>query len=160
MNMSPLHKLALLAALLLVSFDAGAVEWSLKDTNGVRYSLSTLHDRWVLVNFWAPWCPSCIEELPALVSAQKQHPDLQIIGIAVMYPTKQAVTNVVQSQGISYPIVLGNEDSAGDFGGLSGLPTSFLYSPDGKLAGQHAGPLTQKDIEQVLAGKTAALFTR
>ena len=67
---------------------------------------------------------------------------------------------IVQSRTVSYPVVLGNEDTAGDFGGIEGLPTSFLYSPDGKLAGKHAGPLTRNDIEQTLAGKTAQLFAR
>lgn len=154
-----LHQIALFAALML-PFSCMAFDWQLKDTAGVRYTLSGLHGHWVLVNFWAPWCSSCIEELPALVSLQKQHPEVQIIGVAVMYRTKQAVMEMVQSQAVFYPVVLGDEDTAGDFGGLEGLPTSFLYSPDGKLAGKHAGPLTQNEIEQTLAGKTTQLFTR
>ena len=82
--------------------------------------------------------------------------DLQVIGVAVMYRARQDVTNVVKNKAISYPIVFGNEDIASDFGGVSGLPTSFLYSPSGKLVGQHQGPLTRQQLEQAMDGSTAA----
>jgi thiol-disulfide isomerase/thioredoxin len=152
---------ALLAALLL-TFSAGtwAEGWSLKDTAGVRYSLSGLQGKWVLVNFWAPWCPMCIQEIPELASLQQAHRDLQVIGVAVMYKNRNEVTDMKHSHAISYPVVFGNEDTAGDFGGIVGLPTSFLYSPTGKLLGRHSGPLSKVEIEQAMEGRAAALFTR
>jgi thiol-disulfide isomerase/thioredoxin len=151
---------ALLIAFLL-SFSPGtwAEGWSLKDTTGVRYSLSSLHGRWVLVNFWAPWCPTCLQEMPDLVALQKRQ-DVQVIGVAAMYKTRREVENVVKNQSISYPVVFGNEDIASDFGGMQGMPTSFLYSPNGKLIGQHAGPLTLSEIEYAIAHDGSALFTR
>jgi hypothetical protein len=93
---------------------------------------------------------------------QQQHKDLQVIGVAVMYGSRKEVTDTVSKLSVSYPIVFGNEDTAGDFGGLDGLPTSFLYTPAGKLAGHHQGILTQSEIERVIAQKpdAAALFTR
>lgn len=154
----------MLFALLLLAFTtlSHADDWSLKDTTGVRHTLSALHGKWVLVNFWAPWCPSCIQELPDLVSLQKQHANVQVIGIAVMYKTKQEVLKTAQDQALSYPIVLGDEDTASDFGGMPGMPASFLYTPTGQLVGRHLGPLTQSEIEQAIAQKPegTALFTR
>ncbi|MCX7194108.1 MAG: TlpA disulfide reductase family protein [Proteobacteria bacterium] len=151
---------SLLAVLLLASISAFADGWSLKDKDGVRYTLSGLQGRWVLVNFWAPWCPTCLQEIPEFVSLQKQHKDLQVIGVAVMYKNRREVTDIAQSQAISYPVVFGSEDTAADFGGMVGMPTSFLYTPSGKLVGKHSGPLTQNEIEQAIEGKAAALFTR
>lgn len=161
---SPL-KGALFAALLLslcLDHAAWAGDWNLKDKDGTHYTLSGLHGKWVLVNFWAPWCPLCIQEMPDLISLQQQHKDLQVIGVAVMYQSRKEVMDMVSKQSISYPIVFGNEDTAGDFGGIVGLPTSFLYSPSGKLVGRHQGPLTQNEIEQAIEQKSdaAALFTR
>jgi hypothetical protein len=86
--------------------------------------------------------------MPDLVALQKEHKKLQVIGVAVMYGSRKEVLDVVGKQSISYPIVFGNEDTAGDFGGLNGMPTSFLYSPEGKLIEHIEGPVTLADIER------------
>jgi thiol-disulfide isomerase/thioredoxin len=141
---------------------AWAGDWKLKDKDGTNYTLAGLQGKWVLVNFWAPWCPPCLEEMPDLAVLQQQHKDVQVIGVAVMYQSRKEVLDTVAKLSISYPIVLGNEDTAGDFGGLDGMPTSFLYSPSGKLVGHHQGILTKTEIEQAIEQKpdAAALFTR
>lgn len=152
-NKHILHKGALLAAFLAVflpGLPALADGWSLKDSNGVQYTLSGLQGRWVLVNFWAPWCPPCLEEMPDFSALQQQHKDVLVIGVAVMYKDRQKVTDALSRLSISYPIVFGTEDTAADFGGLDGLPTSFLYSPSGKLVGQHQGILTRAEIERMI----------
>jgi thiol-disulfide isomerase/thioredoxin len=150
---------ALIAALLFtsaLSLGARADGWSLLASNGIRYSLAGLHGKWVLVNFWAPWCPPCLEEMPDLVKMQEHHKNLQVIGVAVMYHARQDVTDIMRNKGISYPVVFGNPDISGEFGGVSGLPTSLLYSPSGKLVGRHEGPLTRQEIEQAISGGQAA----
>ena len=147
---------ALFIALLLLPLpysQAYAGEWSLKDIEGVKFKLADQKGKWVVVNFWAPWCPPCIAELPELNSLQQQHQDVLVIGIALQYHTKQEVLDMVKKLSVSYPIVMGDEDIAADFGGLVGLPTSLLYSPTGKLIGRHDGPVTQIDIEQSMAQK-------
>lgn len=164
-NSSHLFKGTILVmSLLLLGLvhSAWAGDWDFKDKDGVHYTLSGLHGKWVLVNFWAPWCPPCVQEMPDLDALQQQHRDLQVIGVAVMYENRKSVTDMVGKLSISYPIVFGTEDTAGDFGGLDGLPTSFLYTPSGKLVGHHQGILTRSDLEQAMAQKpgAAALFTR
>jgi thiol-disulfide isomerase/thioredoxin len=144
---------ALLALLLSLCTPhiALADDWKLKDKDGTHYTLSEQKGKWVLVNFWAPWCPDCLQEIPELNALQKHHPDILVIGVAVMYKTNQEVLDAARSYSISYPVVLGNEDIASDFGEMKGMPTSFLYSPSGKLVGHHDGALTQNDVEQAIA---------
>lgn len=151
----------ILTLLLLFSLNTRADDWSLKDAAGARHTLSSLHGKWVLVNFWAPWCPPCIQEIPGFIALQSRS-DLQVIGVAVMYKSRREVMDEAKSLAINYPVVLGNEDIAGDFGGVAGLPTSFLYTPSGQLVGKHEGPLTQDEIEQAIEGQAAAtaLFKR
>lgn len=154
MKAAHIFKEVLLAVLLLVfSLSAWAENWSLKDTAGVRYTLVGLQGKWVLVNFWAPWCPTCIQELPELVSMQKQHNDLRVLGVAVMYKNRKEVIDMAQSYAVSYPLIFGNEDIASDFGGMSGLPTSFLYSPAGKLVSRFEGPVTKNEVEKAMTQK-------
>jgi hypothetical protein len=100
--------------------------------------------------------------MPGLNALQKQHKDMLVIGVAVQYRKTQEVTDAIRSLSVAYPIILGNEDIASDFGGMNGMPTSFLYSPTGKLVGHHDGPLTQEEVEQVMAQKQGSgdIFTR
>ncbi len=156
-------KAALLFAALFsfaIALPVQGAGWTLTDKDGVRYELSILKGKWVLVNFWAPWCPPCLEEMPSLNALQKKHADLQVIGIAVMYRNKKEVMSAIQAHALAYPIVLGNEDIASDFGELHGMPTSFLYTPDGKLAGRHEGPLSQSEVEAAIQGRPGPAFTR
>ena len=156
-----LAKLGLLALFLLTCFSqAMAGDWNLKDKDGVRYKLADQKGKWVLVNFWAPWCPSCIAEIPDLNKLQLQHKDVLVIGVAVMYRNKNEVLDIVKTQSVSYPVVMGNEDIASNFGEMNGMPTSFLYSPSGQLIGHHDGPLTQTEIEQAIAQKDDSIFIR
>ena len=164
-NFSAPRQAWLITALLLVigfTTASSAGEFSLKDTHGVQHTLAGLRGKWVLVNFWAPWCPACIQEMPEFNALQQQHQDVQVIGVAVEYQTEKEVLNMVKKQALNYPIVFSNESSSGDFDVIYGLPTSYLYSPDGKLIGHHLGPLTQTEIEKVMQQKPAAanLFTQ
>jgi thiol-disulfide isomerase/thioredoxin len=164
-NYSSSRKTSVLATLLLllgIVHAAWAADWNLKDKDGAHYTLSGLKGKWVLVNFWAPWCPPCLQEMPDLDALQHRHKDLQVIGVAVMYGSRKKVNDTIIKLSVSYPIVFGTEDTAGDFGGLEGMPTSFLYSPTGELVGHHQGILTQTEIEQTMQQKPgeAALFTR
>ncbi len=138
--------------LLCIAIPAMASEnWSLTDTSGKQWNLSDFRGKWVLVNFWATWCPPCLAEIPDLSKMGKGGKKIAVIGIAVSYRSQEEVLDFMKKHAIPYPVVLGSEDIASSFGGIESLPTSFLYSPDGKLVGQHEGPLTQDEIENFLA---------
>jgi len=138
---------------LLLSLSAYAGGWSLTDQQGEHYTQSDSHGKWVLVNFWAPWCPSCLQEMPNLVSLQQRHPSLQIIGVAIMYRSRQNVDNIKNKFRLNYPVVMGNEDIASDLGSIRGLPTSYLYAPDGKLIRKIEGTVPIANIEKQLVLK-------
>lgn len=142
--------LLVLLCLLCLTQVAHAADWNLKDKDGVQYKLSELRGKWVLVNFWAPWCSECLEEMPDLDAIQKTHKNLVVIGVAVMYRKTQEVMDVVRAHAVSYPVVMGNEDIASEFGEMKGMPTSFLYSPTGNLIDTYEGHLTQEKIEQII----------
>ncbi|MBK9160818.1 MAG: TlpA family protein disulfide reductase [Nitrosomonadales bacterium] len=141
--------------LLTLSLFASAEDFSLEDMQGKVHRLADYRGKWVLVNFWATWCPPCLSEIPELSALHDAHKDsdLVVIGIAMDYRSSKSVANFAQAHGISYPVVLGNRKIAAKIGELEVLPTSFLYAPNGEQVSYQPGEVTRESIEAYIKGK-------
>ncbi len=148
---SAIKSLILCLALSVTSLAHAGSNWSLTDTSGKSVRLSDFRGKWVLVNFWATWCPPCLEELPALEKLYEEG-KLVVIGIAVSYQRPGEVLDFLKKNPIPYPVVMGDDDVVEAFGDIDTLPTSFLYSPDGKLADRHEGALSEKELLSATQG--------
>lgn len=148
--------LSLLVTLLFVTAAAQAEGFRFQDTQGKTHTLSGYRGKWVLVNFWATWCPPCLDEIPELTALHDRHKDktLVVIGVAVDYRSQKEVIRFVDDYFISYPVVLGSYGSAAQVGPIDGLPATYLYNPQGRLVAQHVGALTRKAVESYIAGKS------
>src|SRR5512139_3461237 len=87
-----------------------AASFVLKDMVGVAHQLSQYKGKWVLVNYWATWCPPCLEEVPDLVNLydRRKDQDLMVIGVVFDYKTTKEVARYVDDMLMSYPVVLGD----------------------------------------------------
>lgn len=141
-----------LVIIVLSFLTASAWAFSFTDTKGQTQSLETNKGKWVLVNFWATWCPPCLEEIPDLISLHEKYSKtkLVVIGIAMDYRDPKQVTEFADSMFISYPIVLGNASIASQIGQVQGLPTTYLFNPDGKIVAYQVGPLTKAAVEKYI----------
>lgn len=154
----PMWMSGLFLALLLMLFApfTQASGFSITDTSGKTHTLAGYKGKWVLVNFWATWCPPCLEEIPDLITLHdnKQN-NLVVIGIATDYSNSKQVTDFADSMMVSYPIVLGTSKVINQIGPVQGLPTTYLFNPDGKMVAQQSGAITRESVETYIASKSA-----
>ena len=147
--------LLLLLAIFLLSLStvsAAANNFVLKDMAGKKHTLSEYKGKWVIVNYWATWCPPCLEEIPDLVALydSRKNKDLVILGVAFDYQSAKEVTDYVNDMLISYPIVLGDDDVMKQIGFSSVLPTSYIYNPRGELIKTKHGLVTKQYLDSLL----------
>lgn len=127
--------------------DKKAPEFSLTSVSGKTVKLSDYKNKVVLIDFWATWCPPCRRGIPDLVALQKEFKnDLVIIGISVDTDTKADVPEFVKNYGINYSVVYGDESTAKLFGGVSGIPTSFLINQKGYIVDKHVGLIPKETL--------------
>lgn len=148
----------ILLALSMLAVTGTAAAFSLTDSKGKTHTLDSYKGKWVVVNFWATWCPPCLDEIPDLVALHDKYKDtrLEVIGIAMDYQSPKQVLDFADGMFISYPIVLGTSKIAGQFGPLQGLPTTYLYNPEGKRVAYQVGGITRQAVEQYINSKSTA----
>jgi thiol-disulfide isomerase/thioredoxin len=138
-----------------------APDVTFKDLQGKDVSLASLKGKVVLVNFWATWCEPCQVEIPWMIAFQKKYAEkgFTLLGVAMDEEGKSVVAPYVQTTQfdvdghpttMNYPIVLGNDDLADKFGGLLGLPTTYVITREGKVAKRYIGLATEVDLDKLI----------
>lgn len=119
------------------------------DLGGNQIDTAAYQGKVVLINFWAAWCTPCAEEVPQFVTLQDKYrgQGLQLIGIS-MDDQEQALRDFYRKHRMNYPVVAGTQKTAQEFGGVLGLPTTFLIGRDGRIHGKYAGPADIGKLEQ------------
>lgn len=130
-----------------------AQNFELTDMAGKKHQLSQYAGKWVIVNYWATWCPPCLEEVPDFVALydSRKNKDVMVIGVALDYESAADVQAYVDDMLMSYPIVLGDEKATAQIGPADVLPTTFIYNPKGQLVKTKRGLVTKQYLENLMA---------
>ena len=116
----------------------------------------SLHGQVVLVNFWATWCPPCRKEIPFLMKMQEKYGSrgFTVLGISMDEGGRKVVSKFLEKLGVNYPVIIGDTSLARGFGGVMGVPASFLVDREGNVVKRYDGYVTEK----VLSGEVEALL--
>jgi cytochrome c biogenesis protein CcmG/thiol:disulfide interchange protein DsbE len=148
----------LLPSVLVFVFSAGTVvaepldpgaqapAWKLQDLDGKTVQLSDFKGKVVVLDFWATWCPPCREEIPDFIALQKQYKNkgLVVVGVSLDQGGPGVVSSFAKTEGMNYPVVMGNDDVATQYGDIQAIPTTFVIDRSGKVVAKHVGG-TDKD---------------
>lgn len=129
--------------------DSPAPQFSLQDLDGKPLSLASYQGKVVLLNFWATWCTPCRGEIPQFVDFQNTlgSQGLQLIGIS-MDDDAKPVHEFYQQFKMNYPVAIGNANLAESYGGVLGLPVTFLIGRDGRIAAKYIGATDLNALQQ------------
>jgi thiol-disulfide isomerase/thioredoxin len=145
--------IGLLLALGLAAAATATEAFRLYDLEGRVHTIDAYRGQWVLVNYWATWCPPCIEELPEL---ERFHAGADgaavVLGVNAEEITESRLRGFVARHELTFPILPAGERPAraGLVGPLDGLPTSYLIAPDGELVARQVGRVTAEGIAQFI----------
>jgi len=148
--------LCLALAFLLTAGNALASEerdFELPDLTGKLHHLSDYRGKWILVNYWATWCPPCLEEIPELETFHNDHiesGDAVVLGVNLEDIDLKALKKFAEEQFMSYPVLVGGTAGSSMLHHIPGLPTSLLYNPEGKLVAKQSGPVTAEGINEFI----------
>lgn len=152
---SPLPcRLAFRLALLLAavhSASAQGLNFTLPDLDNRPVRLADFRGKWVVVNFWATWCPPCLLEMPELQAFHEAHANrAAVIGVNMEDLAPTEIQSFAARLAVTFPIVLSGGKPVSGFD-LKGLPTTFLVSPAGELADTHLGTVTAAMLAERVA---------
>lgn len=128
--------------------------FTLKDTEGVVRNSSEWDGKVLIVNFWATWCPPCLEEMPILIEFQEQYSSqgVQVVGVAV--DNLEQVKDFIDGYGINFPVMVGSDDAialAQKMGNrISALPYTAIFSSTGKTIYAQPGKITEESLKKAI----------
>ena len=135
----------------LLPFQGLAPEFSKLDIQRKTIDLAAFRGKLVLLNFWATWCEPCLAELPRFKLWQEKYGPrgLQVIGIS-MDDAEAPVSDIYRRQSLNYPVLMGDEKLGELYGGVLGVPVTFLIDRKGNIRLKQEGAIDLRAMERAI----------
>jgi len=121
------------------------------DLAGKKLALEEYRGKVVLLNFWATWCAGCQVELPKFSAWQKKYnlQGFRVLAVS-MDDTVAPVRETVRRLQLDFPVVMGDAQLGDEYGGLLGLPVTYLIDREGKILAKFNGDSDLDDMERTI----------
>jgi peroxiredoxin len=113
--------------------DVQKADFTLKDLKGKKYTLSELRGKIVMVNFWATWCPPCMQEMPDLDRLYTHFEPQGLVVLSITDDQPFKVSSYVNTSSYHPPVLLDYEGKVHQQFHIVGIPRTFIFDRDGKL---------------------------
>ena len=155
--MNRILQIILVTLSLLTTSQVWAIDYELPDVNGQMQSLDQYQGKWVIVNYWATWCGTCMKELPDLVDLHENNKDKDIVVVGVNFETidNEQLKSFVEKLSIPYPVLRSEPVPVTALGKVPALPTTYIIDPAGKVVAGEVGLVSRQDLEDYIASKQA-----
>lgn len=120
---------------------AVAPDFKILDLAGKPVTLADYKGKVVILDFWATWCGPCRIEIPHFIELQKLYGEkgLEVVGVSLDQGGKKDVEPFARAKSINYDMLLGNNEITMAYGGVKGIPTTFVLTQDGKIYKKYVG---------------------
>ena len=108
--------------------------FSLKDITGKTYTRNDFAGKVTIINFWASWCPPCVEEIPSLNRLRKKMQDKKFELISINYAqTAPQIKDFMQKVAVDFPVLIDPEGQTAGKWNVVAFPSTFVIGPDGNI---------------------------
>jgi len=131
------------------------------DIDGREHRLAAYRGQWVVINYWATWCPPCVAEMADLdaFSRAHRHRDAVVLGINYEDISLDQLRLFLRRHRVTYAVIRRAGDGDSAFGPVTGLPTTVVIDPQGRLVARWEGALRRSDLERYIERRGGASLT-
>ena len=123
-------------------------DWTVQSLDGQDFKMTEAKGKVVFLNFWATWCPPCVAEMPSIQRLHEKLKDDGIVFVCISSEEASKINQFVREKGFTFPIYTMRGAPPAIFK-TRGIPSTFILSPDGKIAFKHVGSAKWDDEKSI-----------